>query len=130
MYCKGASGFTKSNSGELRIALRCRRPLPQAAGDSRREMNMSGHTEGPWVVSSYRGWACVRDAKGQIIAKLVLNNPANTSLIAAAPDLLAALKNILNGISTGDVKIETAMDETWANAMYKACAAIARAEEG
>ena len=49
------------------------------------------HTPGPWYASSYDGWEweghCIRDAHGQIIAKLALNVPgdANAYLIAAAP---------------------------------------------
>lgn len=52
---------------------------------------------------------------------------ANGNLIASAPALYEALQNIINGISTGDVHIETAQDETWANAMRKSHAALRQA---
>ena len=56
---------------------------------------MSNHTSGPWHRSGYDGgWDCVRGKDRQIIAKLVENTPANADLIAAAPDLLAALKKV------------------------------------
>lgn len=56
-----------------------------------------GHTPGPWIPSAYEGgWDCVRDATNQgIVCKLSENNPANMYLIAAAPDLLAALEAIV-----------------------------------
>lgn len=44
---------------------------------------------------------------------------------AEAERLRAALQNIVNGISTGSVRIDTDENETWANAMYKARAALA-----
>ena len=58
--------------------------------------DMNQHTPGPWRKSAYDGgWDCVRDSGGQIIAKLGLNNPTNAHLIAAAPDMLEALKRLL-----------------------------------
>ncbi len=42
--------------------------------------------------------------------------------------LRSALQNIIWGIQTGAVKIETAQDETWANAMSKAHKALAIGE--
>ena len=63
---------------------------------------MAEHTPGPWHASSYDGWEweghCIRDAHGQIIAKLALNVPgdANVRLIAAAPELLAALEGLMH----------------------------------
>ena len=63
------------------------------------------HTPGPWYASSYDGWDCIRDAHDQIIAKLALNVPDNACLIAAAPELLAALElaaNELNAIRARD----------------------------
>ena len=71
------------------------------------------HTPGPWYASSYDGWEweghCIRDAHGQIIAKLALNVPgdANARLIAAAPELLAALEGLmhLHGGVIGTTKV-------------------------
>ena len=47
----------------------------------------------------------------------------------AAPELLDALVNIMVGIETGALRIETDQDETWANAMARANAAIALTED-
>jgi len=52
---------------------------------------------------------------------------ANAKLIAAAPEMLEALKNIRNAIRTGAVKIVTDQDEAWENAMIKANQVIAKA---
>ena len=52
------------------------------------------HTPRPWMPCAVEGgWDGVKSEDGQIIANLVLNNPANAHLIAAAPDLLAACEN-------------------------------------
>ena len=60
------------------------------------------HTPGPWHRSAYDGgWDCVRDSEGQIIAKLGLNSPENADVLAAAPEMLEALKAIQRRISTG-----------------------------
>ncbi len=67
-------------------------------------------TKGKWVVSAYEGgWDCVRDEQGNIICKLVLNNPDNASLIAAAPetkqqrdDLLKACKNYIKHLDSDE----------------------------
>ena len=69
------------------------------------------HTPGPWYASSYDGWEweghCIRDAHGQIIAKLALNVPgdANARLIAAAPELLAALEQALAVIGSDEMRL-------------------------
>ena len=72
---------------------------------------MAEHTPGPWHASSYDGWEweghCIRDAHGQIIAKLALNVPgdANVRLIAAAPELLAALEQALAVIGSDEMRL-------------------------
>ena len=64
---------------------------------------MSDHTPGPWRHSaSSGGWDCVRGAHNQIIAKLSENNPANATLIAAAPDMLAELKRLRDVVGDED----------------------------
>ena len=65
---------------------------------------MAEHTPGPWYASSYDGWDCIRDAHDQIIAKLALNVPDNACLIAAAPELLAALEQALAVIGSDEMK--------------------------
>ena len=50
------------------------------------------HTPGPWKhVAVSGGWDGVADSHGNEICRLVLNEPANATLIAAAPELLQAL---------------------------------------
>jgi len=62
------------------------------------EKNMK-HTD-KWVVSAYEGgWDCVRNEQGQIICKLVLNEPANAQRIVTCcnnfDDLLEACEHSL-----------------------------------
>lgn len=56
-------------------------------------------------------------------------NPGDARLIGATWELLAALRNIMNGLSSGLVRVETDADETWENAMLQARAAIAKTED-
>jgi hypothetical protein len=66
---------------------------------------MSKHTPGPWsVMRTPSGYDHIRGPKGQRISHecsdlddLGDEAKANATLIAAAPDLLAALKKIANG---------------------------------
>ena len=52
------------------------------------------HTPGPWLV---RGKQSIRGFKGEYIASANWNNgAANARLIAAAPDLLIALREVLS----------------------------------
>ena len=46
----------------------------------------------------------------------------------SAIDLYKALKNIINGIQTGAIKVETDQDETWENVFLGAKWALANAE--
>jgi hypothetical protein len=53
----------------------------------------SAHTPGPWQwVAITDGWDGVTQENGPMICKLVLNEPENARLIAAAPELLEALR--------------------------------------
>jgi hypothetical protein len=55
------------------------------------------HTPGPWAHAGRKGgWDGVDAADGTPICNLEYNNPANATLIAAAPDLLAIAMNILD----------------------------------
>ena len=54
--------------------------------------------------------------------------PGDARLICAACELLAALRNIMSGFSSGLVRVETDANETWENAMLQARAALAKAE--
>ena len=81
------------------------------------------HTPGPWNTSAYDGgWDCIRDGSGQIIAKLGANNPANADLIAAAPDMLAALKTAHHRM--GNIGCDYDRDDDF----KQVCDAIAKAE--
>lgn len=51
---------------------------------------------------------------------------ANATLMASAPDLLAALKNFMNGAETGAITSE--QDEVFTNAIKQAKKAISKAE--
>lgn len=76
---------------------------------------MSAHTPGPWVAYKNAGW-CVRVPKAGTLLVLggVSEEPpeeqakANAHLIAAAPDMLAALSNIV-GMVDGFAVPETAL---------------------
>jgi len=59
------------------------------------------HTPGPWVHSETDLWACATVASGRVIATCNPNDDqpkavANARLIAAAPDLHAALEALLD----------------------------------
>ena len=90
---------------------------------------MSKHTPGPWALSS--GASHVIAARGGGICKLdsihgaYQDQAANAHLIAAAPDMLEALKRIEYGL-TQDAR--TADGWTKADAVACAQAAIAKAE--
>jgi hypothetical protein len=59
------------------------------------------HTPGPWKhAGGTGGWDCVKPKSGGLaICNLVENNPANATLIAAAPDLLEACKTANNSLN-------------------------------
>lgn len=56
------------------------------------------HTKGPWKIGAVNGgWDGVYPEEGKTaICALVENNPANAVLIAAAPELLEALKALVH----------------------------------
>ncbi len=69
-------------------------------------MTTQTHTQGPWatyVDSAHDGW--IADAEGNLIACAVRNEnmQANARLIAAAPDLLAALETALPWLTKADI---------------------------
>jgi hypothetical protein len=72
-------------------------------------MENVNHTPAPWHIceTTGRGLKLIRDANGYCVAEAVnpavqaaqyINADANARLIAAAPDLLAALDEIFNGV--------------------------------
>ncbi len=64
---------------------------------------MSGHTPGPWLADDGEGgdWVVAAESDGDVIAPLFMatghydDAKANAYLIAAAPDLLAALRDLM-----------------------------------
>jgi hypothetical protein len=64
-------------------------------------MSTQKHTDGPWHITKentaqhFFTFIKVRDAHDGVIAGMHVNDEANARLIAAAPDLLAALKKVL-----------------------------------
>jgi hypothetical protein len=96
----------------------------------------AAHTPGPWFVDTlamsdyYYG---VRANQSRTVARVARSMVVerdraalyDAHLIAAAPSLLAALRNLLNGIDTGAITSEH--DETFANAIAQARAAVEKA---
>src|ERR1700723_302053 len=98
------------------------------------------HSAGPWRVSKRRvdGMATIDSFEWTGLAhvhvrmlgekKDCADGKANLRLIAAAPDLLDALQNFMNGIETRMVRVESDADETLANAFAKIRKALAKAK--
>jgi hypothetical protein len=90
---------------------------------------MSTHTPGPWTADVQY---IIRDSNGDeiatcAIAAQLLSARANASVIAAAPDMLAALKGLLaqNLALAHEIK---SSDPLWCKWWDQARAAIAKAE--
>lgn len=101
---------------------------------------MSKHTPGPWKAEGYKGLV-VNGPDGVTLAcapggKNIEETIANAHLIAAAPDLLAALKAVVDNVDRGDSILrwsphyvsENALDTDDFGNLDSARAAIARAE--
>lgn len=103
---------------------------------------MSGHTPGPWHHSDASMWACVTSkpgGHGDVIAEAVevrsfgpsaddvrdAEIKANARLIAAAPELLEALKMLASIVGEQDT---AEVDDGSIYALALAMAAIAKAE--
>jgi hypothetical protein len=96
------------------------------------------HTPGPWFISapdehgfySVGGTEHDCDGSSDLTVAGDINGEDNARLIAAAPDLLLSITNLMNGIDTKLVRLETNADETLANALRDIHAAIAKAKGG
>ena len=105
------------------------------------------HTPGKWSVGFHDGSGAGEDgyftivsAGGAVVVRsgdsfglgYGIEDADDATLIAAAPDLYEALQNLMNGIDTSLVRLDTDADETLANAMSKIRAALrkARGETG
>ena len=89
-------------------------------------MSEAKHTTGPWNVP-FREFTKIKAANGAHIAtchKLtnLVNLEANSRLIAAAPDLLDALKAL-----THSLDVEDLLHDDQRSSFAAACAAIAKA---
>lgn len=90
---------------------------------------MSNHTPGPWrftrdhTPGQYGINERIRDRHNSVICNLHINAEANARLIAAAPDLLAALQGLAWAVS-GIEYVET----EYAEQVAQARAAIAEAQ--
>jgi hypothetical protein len=88
------------------------------------------HTPGPWSAIKADTYLELRDGSNDPILRIrggMLPTSANARLIAAAPDLLAALENaanVLAGIAVGDLKTVYPSSP----ALEQARAAIAKAK--
>ena len=91
------------------------------------------HTPGPWSVLA--GTIIKSNDRGYIAKTPAANMPtfeedrANARLIAAAPDLLEALKHMVLAFDVGDFAHTTLNGRGW-SALDDARKAIARVEEG
>ncbi len=89
-----------------------------------------GHTEGSWELAP-RAKATIRSVAGKLICDVHwVNRDANARLIAAAHDLLAALKAMIepyNGFSLAEVSRRVDVPEL--DRIAQARAVIRRAEE-
>lgn len=82
---------------------------------------MNKHTPGPWHLFE-RNSLCIESASGNVaLCNLARNSEADAKLIAAAPDLLAALTSLLSAekLDDGDPVLD--------KARFDAAAAIAKA---
>src|SRR4051812_12209944 len=79
-------------------------------------MTNTKHTTGPWGFVRADDGYDVKAPHGVLVAYCGGNHidEANARLIAAAPELLGALQNQMNGIDTGAIMSDH--DETFANA--------------
>ena len=88
------------------------------------------HTPGPWE-TEWPKFDCTIKSRGGVVATVYIGqelgdseSEANANLIAASPDLLAALKNIVRGYDGPTVDAATALSSY----IDGARAAIAKAE--
>lgn len=83
------------------------------------------HTSGPWTVDETTGQDLIWSSDHQIVAQAIAKNwPEDARLIAASPDLLASLEEILDYRGGAD----SALDDEYV--MDRAQAAIAKATGG
>jgi hypothetical protein len=104
------------------------------------------HTPGPWALqlleqgkNDYAGWNsyCIRDGKTNVHLASVghfdryfeKQNEANARLMTAAPELLAALENLIE-TAPGDIECEDNAEKYRSFVLRVACEAVASIQGG
>ena len=83
---------------------------------------MSNHTPGPWYVGGDMVWSFDDDGEIAVVIRVHERDQefeANSRLIAAAPDLLEALEDLLGWQSTAPDSVKNAARQTIAKAKGK-----------
>lgn len=105
-------------------------------------MNAAPHTPGPWSVdevSEYTGAVRITAANGDVVARAACYGPqsetphaqaANARLIAAAPELLEALRGLHEAFELASVNCTDRVDFSTDPRPAAALAAIAQATRG
>ena len=96
---------------------------------------MTKHTQEPWRVGTFGGQLeVIHDSAKSICSVCPVNGLANARLIAAAPDLLAALKAIIYPDTDRSIEFDSSREFYIAllegGELDRAQAAIAKAEQG
>jgi len=90
------------------------------------------HTPGPWKLTSRNGIPCILPNDGD--REYLIGNKSNARLIAAAPDLLAALQDAVNDLAMSEGAFvcegRTRTSNGWERRLAAARAAIAKATGG
>lgn len=98
-----------------------------------RTTDIVGHTPGPWHVGDYDNHTPIKTERGLTVAftsgvtAVGKHDFANARLIAAAPELLATLKDVIAHLRS--ITLDPGDDEDDAPALTAAEALIAKAEE-
>ena len=71
--------------------------------------------------------AGTKEIRGEVEYTYLAASDENLNLIAAAPELYGSLRNIMNGIETGMITVDSPADEQLAYALRQAKAALSKA---
>lgn len=106
------NGLTKTEARQSRVCEACGQPWDEHGG-----MNATcptvrpAHTLGPWEWNETGGYIVAPNFHGVIVAKVAFRAPesvANAHLIAAAPELYAALKAVISVADRKTVEFDMA----------------------
>lgn len=126
---------------QLRDALDYRENQGKGTAMATETTTKVGHTPGPWHVggTSDDVWVQTADPDANVICDIIRRSPeqlteedvANANVLAAAPDLLAALKAVQKWLMlSAPVENSQSWNESFVKANDLTCAAIAKAEGG